>query len=188
MAINPHPARHKTEDFGDTLRITIPSKKQWSLILFLSCWLIGWAFGEFNSLKTLFGDQGYEGTTSYMIGWLLAWTIGGVYATYLLLWLLSGKEVIEISSQGIIIGRVLLGFSFPQKEYSSEYVQDLRVSVTFRRTDIFGRSRAWEFYGMSGGLIAFDYGSKTVRFGSSIHEAEAKKIVAKISRRFPQWR
>jgi hypothetical protein len=43
-------------------------------------------------------------------------------------------------------------------------------------------------WGMSGGLIAFDYGAQTFRFGAGVDEAEAKHILEKITARFPQYR
>jgi hypothetical protein len=37
------------------------------------------------------------------------------------------------------------------------------------------------------GLIAFDYGSRTVRFGAGIDEAEAFDLVKRVTGRFPQF-
>jgi hypothetical protein len=39
------------------------------------------------------------------------------------------------------------------------------------------------FWGIGGGLIAFDYGAKTFRFGASLDEAEAQDIVKELNRR-----
>jgi hypothetical protein len=38
------------------------------------------------------------------------------------------------------------------------------------------------------GSLAFDYGARTFRFGTSIDEAEAKQIVAEIQQKFPQYK
>ena len=38
-------------------------------------------------------------------------------------------------------------------------------------------SGAMQFWGIGGGPIAFDYGSRTFRFGASVDEAEARDIV-----------
>ena len=48
-----------------------------------------------------------------------------------------------------------------------------------------GGMRVW---GMGGGVIAFDYGARTVRLGSSLDEAEALLIVRelKAAHRFPE--
>ncbi len=187
MPIKPYSARHTTDDLGDTLRINIPSQKQWFLILFMGFWLIGWAFGEISTLGMLFGGQGFGGQGPFMIAWLGGWTIGGAWAIYILAWQLFGKEVIEISNQAIITNRVVFGLGFP-KEYSVEHIKVLRISANVNANDMFGWSRAGRLYGLSGGLIAFDYGSKTINFGSGIDEAEAKQILAEITQRFPQYR
>jgi hypothetical protein len=36
------------------------------------------------------------------------------------------------------------------------------------------------FWGIGGGLIAFDYGAKTFRFGASVDESEARDIVSEL--------
>jgi len=187
VPIKPFSARHTTDDLGDTLRINIPSQKQWFLILFMGFWLIGWAFGEVSALGMFFGGQGFGGPGLFMIAWLGGWTIGGAWAIYILAWQLFGKEVIEITNQAIITKRVVFGLGFPN-EYSFEYIKVLRVSVNVNTNDMFGWSRAGRLYGLSGGLIAFDYGSKTINFGSGIDEAEAKQILTEITQRFPQYR
>ena len=42
------------------------------------------------------------------------------------------------------------------------------------------------FVGMRSGPLAFDYGAKTIRFGSGVDEAEARVILASIRTRFPE--
>jgi hypothetical protein len=79
-----------------------------------------------------------------------------------------------------------LGLGFP-REYSAEHIKALRISTNMNANDIFGWSRAGRFYGLGGGFIAFDYGSKTINIGSGIDEAEAKQILAEITQRFPLY-
>jgi hypothetical protein len=185
MPIKPFLARHTSEDTGSALRISIPSRKQWLIILFISIWTIGWAFGEITALGAILSGQAADGSGSFLLIWLLFWTIGGCFAVFILTWQLFGKEVIEVSSQAIITKRVLFGVGSP-KEYSYEYIQALRVSL-HANGDLFGWSRAGRMYGLSGGLIAFDYGAKTIHFGIGIDEAEAKQILVEITQRFPQY-
>ena len=37
-------------------------------------------------------------------------------------------------------------------------------------------------------LLAFDYGAQTFRFGAGVDDAEARRILEKITARFPQYR
>jgi hypothetical protein len=107
---------------------------------------------------------------------------------YILFWQISGREIILVSNTGITTSRSILGFRLFPKEYSSEHIKELRISTSMSSNDIFGWSRASRFYGMGGGLIAFDYGAKTMNFGIGIDEAEAKQILIKIHQRYPRYR
>ena len=42
-------------------------------------------------------------------------------------------------------------------------------------------------WGKGEGVIAFDYGAKTFRFGSGLDEAEAKMILIEIAQRYPHY-
>jgi hypothetical protein len=185
MPIKPYLPRHTTDYLGDALKINIPSQKQWFYILFYSFWLVGWALGEFEVLKVLISSHVWP-IFFFMIAWLSIWTFGGVYAIYTLVWQLFGKEVIEISNQAIIMNRVMLGLGFP-KEYSVVHIKSLRISVPPTKSDMFGWSQTRRIAGLGGGLIAFDYGSKTISFVIGIDEAEAKQILAEIKLRFLQY-
>jgi len=70
------------------------------------------------------------------------------------------------------------------KEYSSEFVKDLRVSPIYV-PGWYARGGAWPMHTAMLGQMAFDYGAKTIRFADA-DEAEAKMILAEIRRRFPQ--
>ena len=188
MPIKPYSARHATEDTVDSFRITIPSQKQWFQILFIGFWLVGWAFGEFTVAGSLISGKGFGGASLFMIAWLGGWTIGGGYAMYILFWQLLGSEIIHVSNSGITTSRSILGFGLFPKEYSSEHIKALRVSASVSTNDMFGWSRASRFYGMGSGIIAFDYGARTVNFGTGIDEAEAKQILSEIQQRYPQYR
>ena len=73
------------------------------------------------------------------------------------------------------------------RQYDAEQVREVRVSSS-------GFDPASSFAGlgqmqaMLGGTpkLAFDYGARTVRFGGSLDEAEAKQIIQEVARRFPR--
>jgi hypothetical protein len=195
----PFPARHTVEDLGDSLRFVIPSRRRWFHIAFFLFWLVGWGFGEFAVIVVLLSELtgtpleelvgwsliSYSGGLLALV-WLVFWTIGGVLALYVLLWQLSGKEVVEVSGQSIRIQRRVIGLG-RFREYLARHVQDLRISVEGYYNTGWGWFRTLRAYGIGGGLIAFDYGAKTFRFGSGIDEAEAKQILSAIQQRFPEY-
>ena len=181
--VKPPVARHTVEDLGDSLKIIIPVYRQWFKILVLCFWFIMWAFGEVMVGGVLV-SEGVSAGSLFLIAWLGFWTLGGTFVLYALFWQLTGKEVIEVSRLSIRVRRQVLGLG-RTKEYLGEYVRGLRISPA--QGDGFGWSRTLRFWGLSGGLIAFDYGAGTFRLGIGIDEAEARQILAAIGQRFPQY-
>jgi hypothetical protein len=199
--------RHSIQDEGFSFKVIIPSRKNYFAMIFLGIWLTGWAFGEIMvggiflaGIVQLFfktpailpavgqsGVAGLFGGGLFMLVWLAGWTVGGGYALYTFLWQLTGKENIEVSYDLIKIQRALFGLG-RTREYAATHIKNLRVTPWGADQNIFGRSRASSVWGISGGLLAFDYGAKTFRFGAGVDEAEAKQILEEIVARFPQYR
>lgn len=202
--VQPPKERHFTRDEGSSLTVIIPSPKNYVTLVILGFWLVGWTFGEVMAGGILIAGiiqllskpseislgsmAGLSGGGLFMLVWLTLWTIGGAFAIYTFLWQLMGKEIVEVSYETIKIQRAVAGLG-RKREYLATYIKDLRVSPLAADSNYpFGWSRASNFYGLSGGLLAFDYGAKTFRFGSGVDEAEAKQILEKIVSRFPQFR
>ncbi len=114
MPVVPPLPRFQVESLDTATRITIPSRKNWFIILFLGFWLMGWAFGEIMVLgiigtsvfaaavgKTPDASAGFLGVSGFLLFWLAGWTVGGGYAIYLFLWQVTGKEVVDVSFSGI---------------------------------------------------------------------------------------
>ena len=142
-------------------------------MLFLSAWLVGWCFGEvFATRELLFGSD--EAPALFLGAWLVGWTIGGGFALFTWLWMLRGREVVVLRPHSLTTKRDVWGLGRP-KEYDLLHVKNLRVApISWNPYDWGG---ATQFWGVGGGPIAFDYGSRTVRFGSGVDEAEAREIV-----------
>lgn len=159
------------------LEIVIPAKRNNSLLAFMGFWLIGWAVGEVAALHTLIlGGAKEELTlvTIFLLAWLGFWTVGGASAIGSWLWMLRGKERITLQATHLTIKKDLFGFG-RLREYDLQHISKLRVApATFNMS---APASAWESWGAGGGVVAFDYGPTTVRFGSSIDEAEGLQIV-----------
>ncbi|MCA9932612.1 MAG: hypothetical protein KC415_01720 [Anaerolineales bacterium] len=190
--VNPSTARYRSKNLGDALEVTIPVHRRWYMILFLSVWLAGWTAGELGVGGTLLarlftGSVGVAdlGSGLFMLIWLTFWTIGGAFAIYVLIWQLKGQEKVTINSEGITV-RYEIGSFGRSKTYLKKHLLNLRISPeSLTYNSLRGGLRFW---GLGGGVIAFDYGAKTIRFGSSVEEAEGNMILSEIQQHFPEYR
>jgi hypothetical protein len=190
--VEPPQGRAAITNDGLSLRISIPARGNLFAILFLGAWMVGWYVGETSAFREVFKPGGSPQGT-FLVAWLVAWTIGGLFAALTLLWSLFGREVIELHPESLVHRRTILGIG-RKKVYSVASIKDLRVtspglrfnnlsfSKLFDRQNQQEMPRPGDFWGLSGGPIVFDYGARTVRCGAGVDEAEAKTIVAQLTR------
>ena len=178
--IQPSAYRVMITDTPGGLRIAIPCSRSWSVIFFLGLWICSWAVAEVMiPAQFLNGNAPSEGE-SMMFAWLGVWTVGGLLAIYAWLWQVMGKEIVTVHGQRFTIRRDIGGFGF-DKEYDLQQMRDLRVvPAGFHPLDV---SAALQLWGIGGGVIAFDYGARTSRFGAGLDESEAQRVVTAIKKR-----
>jgi hypothetical protein len=112
---------------------------------------------------------------------LLFWMLGLGVAMYQFCWFLVGRERIVLSPSRLSIKHEVFGMG-RIREYDKEHIRDLRVStMPYKRA--FGSRASFHDRVVGGGVIAFDYGPATVRFGAGLEEAEAKSILVQIQSR-----
>jgi hypothetical protein len=163
------------------LRIVIPYRRSWFVICILGFWICGWAVGEVMVSRQFLNGDAPPGGELFMLAWLGVWTVSGAFAIYAWLWQVMGKEIVTVHGQTFTARRDIGGFGF-DKEYNLAQMRDLRiVQVGFNPLDV---SSSLQLWGVGGGVIAFDYGAKTYRFGIGLDEAEAKQSVTAIKKRF----
>ena len=197
MTVQPFPSRYTTNDLGDSLVITLPARRDWITIVFLGvgslvflgvevAFIIGFVGGIAAGPAP--GDPSIglgeaAGVSLLGLAWFTIWTAGVLFALYSWLWQLTGREVIEVSREGISLSRQVLGRG-RAKTYLAEHIQDLRVSPSpFAAMTTWRHSR--QPFGMLGAL-AFDYGARTIRFADT-DEAEAKQILKEIQKRYSRY-
>ena len=185
MAEIPSPPKHTMFDFGNRMQIVIPSQKQWFTIIFLPLWLCGWGFGEVSAINQILN----HGISPFMMIWITGWTFGSGLAILMIFWQIAGKEIIEISNNSIIVSKTIFYIGF-HKEYSGEYIKDLRLSSVIIAGNDFqwGRNNNSNYYLIGYPKLVFDYGAKTIRFGYGIDEAEAKQILNIIQQRYQKYK
>jgi len=184
MFVKPPGPRHTITELADGFIVRIPAQRNLLLISFISLWLCGWIVGEFLAPVAFFvAAQEEPGVWVFLLFWLCGWTTGGAFAIYIWLWQLKGCEVVTISSTALSIKRDILGYGRTQY-YDVTEIRQLRVSpFTFNPFDL---RHGMAFWGFDGGILAFDYGFKTYRFGAGVDEAEAFIILRTITARFPR--
>lgn len=173
--------RSRIIDEPPGLRIVIPARRNWFVVVFMTAWLCGWAFGEIAVIGALFGEGPPGALSLFLVVWLVGWTVGGLFAVYIVLWMLAGQEIVLLRPDALVVKRNVLGIG-KRRAYDITKVERLRVVESDSGSQRPG-SRA-PGRGMFG-RIAFDYGPKTVRFGASIEPGEARMLVDKLQERYP---
>ena len=185
MPIKPPTPRHSSHQTDEGLRIILPSKKNFLLIFWYGLWLIMWIFmtGSITFFLTFFILSAIKENNSGMwifamfITFMLLFLLGiGLPAIYQFFWQLTGKEIISINSAIMSVTKQIFGWK-KVYEYGIMDMKDLRASTP--QQDLFARVKILQ-YSKQNGMIAFDYGAKTFRFGLDIDEAEAKQIISEI--------
>jgi hypothetical protein len=104
---------------------------------------------------------------------------GAATVVYAWLWNAIGREVVALRPGLLVIRRDVAGLGF-SREYSVADVRHLRVSVP--PSDA-GRWSSPVRFGRAPGVIAFDHGARTVRFGEGLDEAEASLLLEEMGLR-----
>jgi len=178
----PYQGRAIVHESFNELKIEIPVKRNWYSIIFLFVWMAGWCFGEIMVIGTLAGfiaDGTPFSVKIFMIFWLFGWTIGGVFISRRLIWMIAGKEIIVFEEKELKIEKKGAIFLKP-KTYDLDQVKQLSLNQNSTKEDVFGRTNYSDFWNMNdNGILKFDYGMKTIKFGQGIDEAEAKYLLEK---------
>lgn len=175
----PYEGRAILQDNFTDLQITIPAKRNWLVLIFVGAWLCGWTMGEIFAIGAITGLLiGKSVGGIFILFWLIAWTVGGFFAFNFFLWNLRGKELITIGQGVLILERkgALIGKA---RTYDLKEVKNLRVQDNTPDSGIFGRRNDFSAFKQTG-IIRFDYGFKTIKFGDGIDEAEANYLLEKM--------
>ena len=132
------------------------------------------------AIQFLNGDAPPEGEF-FMLAWFGVWTMSGVFAIYACLWQVLGKEIVTVRGQTFKTRRDIGGLGFG-KEYALAQMRELRAEQAGFNPMEF--SSSLQLWGVGGGVIAFEYGARTYRFGAGLDEAETKQVVTAIKKRY----
>ena len=176
----PTASRVTIKDTPEELRIVIPNRRSWFVIGVLTFWVCAWGVGEVMGSTTLFKGEVPPGEEGLMLAWLGVWTVSGLAALMALQWQVMGKEIVTLQGQILKTRREGGGIGFG-KEYDLQQMANLRVGQpSFSPFDV---SASFQLWGIGGGVIAYESGGKTRRFGAGLDETEAKQVVDALKRR-----
>lgn len=197
MPQKPQIPRHKIQLLDSGIQIILPSKKNIFNIIGYILFLIMWGYisgAIIYILMVITKIAIWAGDIS------AAFNIFSIFITLLLILLLSfgslvissffrhifGKEVVKVSSQVMSISFQIFGLEKISKysSYSLDSIKNLRVSIPQKAK--FAPLESIKILLGKNGIIAFEYGEKTFRFGLEIDEAEATQMIHTIKERLPQ--
>lgn len=178
MIEKPAIGRARIKHDFNSLRIEIPSKKNWFVIIFMLAWMGGWAVGEFSVIGILLRSDAPIFANAFLLFWLAGWTVGGIFAIYSVLWMLIGSEIITIDRGILEIKKSIKGIG-RKRSYEIKSIRNLDINP-MQDMGIWGGNYNRNTFGMKGGRIKFDYGMKTIKFANGIDEAEARMILEKL--------
>lgn len=172
---------------ADSYQISIASKKIWQTLLFLPIWFAGWTVGGVLAIRSLLhpGFFRFQLPDLFMAVWLVFWTAAEVWAAYALLRNAFGKELATVGDGNLILKMDILGYG-RSKVFPVSQVSNLRARGLFGSA--LQRSSGTWMWGLGGGVIAFESGGKTHRFGMWLEENEAQEVVARLAEHLPMPR
>ena len=162
--------RSQLEDAPEGLRIIIPARREWEL-LWGTIWL---GVLVYTGNDFLFGPQEKEwhfslNFPSFWFFSISAWIVFSHISNWL--WVLGGKEIIEITSGTLTTRRDYFGIGFTHR-FPLKDVHDLQYVPSEKK----GRARIPEG-------IGFNYRGKLRRFGDGLQEAEVSQLLRTLQQR-----
>lgn len=152
---------------SENLTTNILAPKQPELLTRILIFLGGWGFIFLGQMQFGF-DLGFS-----CMGAAIA-----LLPVYALCWNVLGKEIIDINRNEIVVRQTIFGVGLRQT-YQLSQVRNLRRSLT--EPALFTWERSMQFWGFTGGSIAFDYQGRVCRFGLLLSKEDADVLVTKIT-------
>ncbi|QUS54022.1 hypothetical protein [Pseudovibrio brasiliensis] len=181
--LDPHTGRSAINETPNGLSLEVPARKKPLQLIFLGVWLCMWAFGWISAFGTLLtGAAGFAGF--FILFWLVAWTVGGLWVIGIFGWMAIGREIITFNTQGISIARKLGPFS-RHWNCGAVHISELRTTEQ-PASSMFSNQMPLTFMsGAAHGTLKFDYGNRTLGFGLELETGEAKEILKLLLTRYP---
>ena len=130
----------------------------------LAARLVGWPPSKFGVV-----------TDALFVGWIG----GGILTAVQFLYILTGREVLDLSSSGMVV-RVVMGPWNKSLHYALDDICNLRY-IKFRVCEIPDGNQFSLLLPLQIGRIGFDSAGRIVRFGAGLSEPEAQDLIDRLS-------
>jgi hypothetical protein len=164
MPETPSPTRATISEESGTLRISIPMRRDWVGLIFLTAWLGFWIFLARSSF--------HEAGKDFGLAWLGLWILAGAWVLHTVLRKLAGRDVMTAGTKMIGVRKEILGIGITQP-YEIAEIRYLHFEPARGRGKSYRASH-----------IAFEYGEQTASFGAGISREEATPIVSLLTQRY----
>jgi hypothetical protein len=161
--------------------VTIPARRNWFAVTFISFWLCAWTGGGLTAMGALVTADIDPGGRAFMTFWLGAWAVGWAMAFGTISWMLAGREVLTLEA-GRLTRELIAVLRFRIWTYPTTAIRDLTVIATDGAT-FFNQGRR-NVMGSAG--LAFDFGARTVAIGLGLDRAEARVALEALSAGLPK--
>ncbi|MYN43533.1 hypothetical protein GTP23_00445 [Pseudoduganella sp. FT93W] len=121
----------------------------------------------------------------FLLFWLAGWTLGGLYVLATVLWQLAGREAVSVTASALIHRIEIFGIGI-DRSYDTSHIRHLRATEALASPYWYQRTMLPPLSGSGAGQVAFDYGGRTIRFGTSLDRAEASLLVASLLPHLPR--
>ncbi|HPS46024.1 MAG TPA: hypothetical protein PKZ21_02545 [Bacteroidales bacterium] len=180
MIEKPYSGRARIINNGMQFKVIIAAKRNLGVIVFLFIWLIAWSFGEMFAYNTI-NKSDIVAVDVFLLVWITAWTLGGLFVFLVIIWSLLGREIIIVENGILTIQKGFLTLPIIKKKYDISLIKNMELSLTEDLNTFWTKNNnnpnKINLLAISGGKICFDYGLKTIRFASSIDNAEARSLL-----------
>ena len=169
---------------GGGSRLTLP--KRWALlalpviVLVIGTWLfmardvfIGQSSLVNEILRVLRAKPLGLGSLIFLAAWLAAWILFGIWVLAALVWLVAGRERVSVE-QGTLTLEQVVGSVGRRRRYDLQQVTGLRTLSLAPRARTEGVVMP---FGFASGSLAFDYGSRMVRWGGGLSEDDERTVI-----------
>jgi hypothetical protein len=179
--IPPEPSRVAVHREPGAVRAVARAPRNPGFAAFLAVWLVTWAAGEAYAVEALVAGDLPDGLRAFVVLWLAAWSYGGARALAQLAWLAAGREELRLDERSLTVRQVAGPFR-GTREYELAAVRNVREDASL--AGAVARAFSMSYPGRVG-VIAFDYGARTVRVGAGLEGEDVGKVLGLLRERTP---
>ena len=160
-------------DKREDIIIFIKKRPDWFIMIGTGLWAIFTPILVITEIFQYFNGSIQTVRTEEIIGWIL-YVIAEIFCLRVFLWHFRGQEKIVLTKEILRIEKKGTILNFPDN-YRLEKIRDFSLAENKLIENMFN------FYKLTGGKIQFVYFGETIKFGQSLTQMEARKIIQQLN-------